>query len=135
MKQSKDEVNKADLTHREDLSIVIMNLISLEEHFAFTTMKTKKQEYLEILAAVRKFRVKLMKQIIRNTEGEIWCISKHLLAATMRLMETATKFIGRDNEAAYEFEKGAFELYGLFWLLQKLDNEEENKPKMEEVKT
>ena len=34
----------ADLSMEEDLSIGIMNLISLEDHFLFTYEKTKKQE-------------------------------------------------------------------------------------------
>jgi len=32
--------NKIDLSLEEDLSIAIMNLISLEEHFFFTAMKS-----------------------------------------------------------------------------------------------
>jgi len=34
-----------DLSSEEDLSIAIMNLLSLEEHFFFTAEKTKKPEY------------------------------------------------------------------------------------------
>ncbi len=118
---------KADLTNREDLSIAVMNLISLEEHLAFTAMKTSKQEYLTILGAVRKLRVKLLRKLVVNTEGELWCISKHLLAATMRSMEVATKYVGKDNAAAMELEKTAFDLYSLFWLLQNTDEEGTNK--------
>ncbi len=133
MKKNKSETGyKADLTYLEDLSIAVMNLISLEEHFAFTTMKTKKQEYLEVLSAVRKLRIKLLRQLVHNTEGELWCISKHLLAATMRLMETATKYIGKDNDKAYEYEKAAFDLYALFRLLQQTEEEiEQPKTKAE----
>lgn len=126
MKRNSQE--KADLTNKEDLSIAVMNLISLEEHLAFTIMKTKKQEYLEILAAVRRLRIKLLEQLVHNREGELWCISKHLLAATMRLMEVATKHIGKDNDAAYDFERAAFDLYGLFWMLQQPEIEVSEKP-------
>lgn len=113
----KDEV-KVDLTNREDLSIAIMNLISIEEHLAFTAMKTGKSIYLEVLKEVRKLRVMLLKKVLKNTEGELWCISKHLLSATMRLMETSTKYIGNDTKFALELEKSAFDLYSLFWFLQ-----------------
>ena len=34
--------HKMDLSSDEDLSIAIMNLISIEEHLFFTGMKTKK---------------------------------------------------------------------------------------------
>ncbi|MBI4450657.1 hypothetical protein HY642_01665 [Candidatus Woesearchaeota archaeon] len=118
--EQNESTKKADLTYREDLSIAVMNLISLEEHFAFTTMKTKQPEHLEILAAVRKVRVKLLRELVTNTKGEMWCISKHLLAATMRLMEVATKFIEKDRDKAFELETSAFDLYSLFWLLQSM---------------
>ncbi len=109
---------KADLTYQEDLSFAVMNLISLEEHLAMSSVKANKQDYLHILAAVRKMRVKLLRKLVKNTEGEVWCISKHLLAATMRLMETATKYLETDTQSAHEIEKSAFDLYSLFWLLQ-----------------
>ena len=115
--------HKADITHKEDLSIAVMNLISIEEHLAFTSMKTGKQDYLEVLKAVRKLRIELLKELLTNTEGELWCISKHLLGATMRLTECATKYLGKDNAKAQSYEEKAFDLYGLFWLLQKCGDE------------
>lgn len=114
------DAQKADLTHAEDMSFAVMNLISLEEHLAMTSVKSKKPEYLHILNAVRKMRIKLLKKLVKNTEGEVWCISKHLLSATMRLMETATKYLESDVTAAHDFEKNAFDLYSLFWLLQNM---------------
>ena len=36
-----------DLSTAEDLSMAVMNLISLEEHFFFTGVKTKKDEYFD----------------------------------------------------------------------------------------
>ena len=112
--------DKVDLTKLEDLSMAVMNLISIEEHLAFTAMKTKKEEYLHVLDSVRNLRKILLKKLIKNTEGEMWCISKHLLATTMRLMETSTKYINNDNKQALEFAKNAHDLYGLFWFLQKI---------------
>ena len=64
----------------------IMNLISIEEHLFFTFNKTKDDKYLKLLDEVRLMRTELLKQIITDYEGEVWCISKHLLAASMRLM-------------------------------------------------
>ena len=87
--------SNVDLTKLEDLSIAVMNLISVEEHLAFTAMKTKKVEYLHVLDSVRELRKNLLKKIVKNTEGELWCISKHLLATTMKLMgcmERPTRF-------------------------------------------
>jgi hypothetical protein len=39
---------KVDLSKDEDLSIAVMNLIALEEHFFFSAEKTKKNEYFDL---------------------------------------------------------------------------------------
>ncbi len=109
---------KADLTSKEDLAIAVMNLISTEEHLSFTIMKAGKKEYMPVLDAVRKLRIKLLRMLLTSTEGELWCISKHLLAATMRQMEVATKYINTDAGKAKEILDSALSTYGLFWLLQ-----------------
>src|SRR5438552_1090782 len=80
----------ADLSMEEDLSIAIMNLISLEEHFFFTAEKTKKSDYFDLLSETREIRKELMGRMIERYEGETWCVTKHLLAATMRVMEVGT---------------------------------------------
>jgi len=114
------EEKKIDLTKREDLSLAVMNLINLEEHLTFTAMKTKKEIYLDVLDAVREIRISLLKKLVTNTEGEMWCISKHLLATTMRLMEVSTKYLKTDAKQAIEMNKQALDLYSLFWFLQKI---------------
>lgn len=108
--------NKLDLSSGEDLSVGIMNLIGIEEHMFFTAAKTGKIKYLDILNEVRLMRTKLMKQLIADYEGEVWCISKHLLAATMRLSEVGTKSLknGKKKEASELFQM-AYQLYSLFW--------------------
>ncbi len=108
--------NPLDLSSDQDLSIAIMNLVSIEEHFFFTAEKTGKKDYLDLLQEVRKMRQDLLKKIIPKYEGEVWCISKHLLAASMRLMEVGTKQLGmgKRKEAEEYFEK-AYDLYSLFW--------------------
>ena len=82
--QKVDEMKKADkmdLSSDQDLSIAIMNLVSIEEHFFFTAAKTGKPEYYDLLQEVRKMRGELLRKIVKNAAGEEWCISKHLLAA------------------------------------------------------
>lgn len=108
--------NPLDLSSDQDLSIAIMNLVSIEEHFFFTGAKTGKPEYYDLLNEVREMRKDLLKRIIKDYEGEVWCISKHLLAASYRLMEVGTKAQGRDkkDEARDMFQK-AYDLYSLFW--------------------
>jgi len=108
--------DKMDLSSDQDLSIAIMNLVSIEEHFFFTAQKTGKPEYYDLLQEVRKMRGELLRMIIKEYEGEVWCISKHLLAASMRLMEVGTKQhkMGHKEEAEDLFKK-SFDLYSLFW--------------------
>ncbi len=110
--------NKLDLSADEDLSIAIMNLISIEEHLFFSGAKTGKTEYYEVLEEIREMRKELLKKIIKDYEGEVWCISKHLLASSYRLMEYGTKHLGRGNkELAEEMFEKAYGLYSLFWAL------------------
>lgn len=108
--------NPLDLSADQDLSIAIMNLVSIEEHFMFTQQKTGNDKYLDLLKEVREMRKDLLKKIVKEYEGEVWCISKHLLAASMRLMEVGTKMLGqgKKKEAKDLFEK-AYDLYSLFW--------------------
>lgn len=125
-----------DLSSDEDLSIGIMNLISIEEHLFFTSQKTKKPQYLELLNEVRLMRTELLKKIIKDYEGEVWCISKHLLASTMRLMEVGTKELKKGNKKeAYDLFGKAYKLYSLFWGINlKVINMGDAKTKMPEEK-
>jgi len=109
-----------DLSTEEDLSIAIMNLISLEEHFYFTAEKTNKAEYLDLLKEIREMRKNLMKKMIDQHEGETWCISKHLLATAMRLIEVGTKLQSENQKGdeAKKFFDYAYKLYSLFWGLR-----------------
>ena len=110
--------HELDLSSDEDLSIAIMNLVSIEEHLFYTAQKTNNNVYLGLLKEVREMRVELLKKIIKEYEGEVWCISKHLLAASMRVMEVGTKSLGKGNmtEANEMFNK-AYDLYSMFWAL------------------
>lgn len=108
--------HQLDLSSGEDLSIGIMNLISMEEHFFFTYGKTQDKKYLELLSEVREMRKDLLKRIIKDYEGEVWCISKHLLAASMRLMEVGTKSLTKgDNKDAEDLFQKSYQLFSLFW--------------------
>src|SRR4030042_2252734 len=126
-----------DLSSGEDLSIGIMNLISIEEHLFYTSQKTKDKKYIDLLDEVRKMRTELLKEIIKDYKGEVWCISKHLLAASMRVMEVGTKELKKGNkDKAWDLFDKSYKLYSLFWGLNlevvgtkdvKQDNEEEVK--------
>lgn len=108
-----------DLSLDEDLSIAVMNLISLEEHFFFSGEKINDPSYFDMLAEVREMRKGLLLKLMQKNEGESWCISKHLLATAMRLMEVGTKLQGSGKkDEAKEFFDRSYRMYSLFWALR-----------------
>lgn len=116
--EKKDNPHSADLSVHEDLAIGIMNLVSLEEHFFFSAMKTGDPLYLEYMNEMRSMRKEALQKIVQNPKGEEWCASKHLLAASMRFYEVGTKWFAHENkeEAQLFFEK-SFQLFSLFFAL------------------
>lgn len=110
------KLNPKDLSSDQDLSIAIMNLISIEEHLVFSGAKTGKTSYYDLIKEIRETRKNLLQKIIPSYEGEVWCMSKHLLATSMRLMEVGTKqqSLGKDEEA-YKMFNSAYDMYCLFW--------------------
>lgn len=108
--------NPLDLSSDQDLVFAIMNLISIEEHLIFTGLKTDKTSYYDVMLQIREIRKVSLQKIIKEYEGEIWCTSKHLLAACMRLMEVGTKqrSLGNSKDAEELFSQ-AYELYCIFW--------------------
>ena len=125
------EKNKLDLSAWEDLSIGIMNLVSLEEHAYFSYIKTQDEKFLSILENVREMRKNLLKLIVTEDDGsEKWCMSKHFLASSMRLFEVGNRMLhdGKKEEAD-KFYKDSAELYAMFWKLNvnSADNEKDFK--------
>ena len=108
-----------DLVVAEDLSLAVMNLVSLEEHFFFTGVKTDQVKYFDTSLAIRRLRKELMTELMPNHEGETWCITKHLLSATMRLIEVGNKLQseGQKDEAEAMFNK-AYKGDSIFWALK-----------------
>ncbi len=114
--KSAEAGHEMDLASGEDLSMAVMNLIAIEEHMFFNANKTGKTKYFELLAEAREMRKVLMKMLIPKYEGEVWCTSKHLLAASMRIMEVGTKYQTKgDTKTAYDLFKKSYDLYNLFW--------------------
>ena len=129
--QDVKEKNKLDLSAWEDLSIGLMNLVSLEEHAFFSYIKTQDDKFLSILENVREMRKGLLKLIVKDDDGsEKWCMSKHFLASSMRLFEVGNRMLheGRKDEAD-KFYKNSAELYAMFWKLNlgAIDNVEDIK--------
>lgn len=119
------KISSLDLSLGEDLSIAIMNIISLEEHFMFSYMKTNDKRFLQFLEQIREIRKKLLSRIVKNDSNdssEKWCISKHLLATSMRLTEVGTKYLHekKEKEAEEAFIE-AFNIYSMFWVINGIE--------------
>src|SRR3989344_1364582 len=67
-----------DLSTEEDLSLAIMNLISLEEHFFFTGAKTGKDEYFDFVNEVRTIRKEMFDRAYK-TYSLFWAIRLKLI--------------------------------------------------------
>ena len=65
---SSKKVNPKDLSSDQDLSIAIMNLISIEEHLVFSGAKTGKNSFYDLIRDVREMRKNLMQKIIPSYE-------------------------------------------------------------------
>ena len=110
------KINPKDLSSDQDLTIGIMNLISIEEHLMFSGAKTGKTSFYDLIEEIRELRKNLMQKVIPQYEGEVWCISKHLLSSSMRLMEVGTKQQSLGNkEEAYKLFNQSYDLYCMFW--------------------
>ena len=110
------KLNPKDLSSDQDLTIGIMNLISIEEHLMFSGAKTGKNSFYDLINDIRDLRKNLMQKIIPSYEGEVWCISKHLLSSSMRFMEVGTKQLSLGNKKdAYELFNQSYSLYCIFW--------------------
>ena len=115
------EKMKGDVAIDHELGFVVMNLIAIEEHLACTIGKTKNDAYLELYNQVRALRSKRMGELVNNREGESWCVAKHLLASSMRLMETGIKYgaLGESDKAVSLFVD-AMDAFQVFLVLQRM---------------
>ncbi len=112
-------LNPSDLSRDADLAVGLMNIISLEEHLSFSIAKTGDPKYAQILETIRPIRRNLQKKLIGSPPAEEWCMSKHLLAASMRLFEVGTKELDNNRpEQAGEYMTLGYELYSLFFGLK-----------------
>ena len=76
--------SSGDLSRDEDLALALMNLISIEEHLAFTYVKTDDAQHLELLKEIREMRKELLQKIVRNPKGEVWETTEGDMISLMR---------------------------------------------------
>ena len=91
--QNVKEKNKLDLSAWEDLSIGLMNLVSLEEHAFFSYIKTQDKKFLEIWEIVRELRKKLLVLIVKNDKDDEIDVSLRLVKLTISPSVSSSPFL------------------------------------------
>lgn len=67
---SSKKLNPKDLSSDQDLTIAIMNLISIEEHLVFSGAKTNKNSFYDLIEEVRELRKTLMQKLFLRMKGK-----------------------------------------------------------------
>ena len=75
-KVEESKKGKLDLSSDEDLSVALMNLVSIEEHFFFSGAKTGNEKYFDLLNQTRQIRKELLAKLVKDVEpgSEVWCL-------------------------------------------------------------
>jgi len=108
----------SDLGKFQELFAAVQHLTNIEDHLYQTAMETGKEEYLVMHQSIRKLRAKYLKMLMTNTEGNLWCIGKHLCAVTYRLKECASKWQdAKDINTSKIMLEDSKELTALFYYL------------------
>ena len=123
--------NRLDISIIEDLVPAIQNLISSEEHAQHSFFESDNPKWLDLSNELRKIRTRWMGVSLNNElstslqffkdagkilgffyliseeknnseRNECWCISKHLLSASMRAGEVGTKLLEIEKEGNKE---------------------------------
>jgi hypothetical protein len=123
-----------DISYLEDSTVLLTNLIALEEHLFFTAMKNKDDRILNILNDIRNKRTKLQGELEGIQKEELHCSLKHILSSAIRYQEVGTRFLYDNNlPKAKEYFKNSFDLYTLALSIimegqKNKSNKKENKP-------
>jgi hypothetical protein len=117
----KEKLNEKDVGFNEDAINVLCNLIHIEWHSLKSYFSTSDEDWLRINEEARKDRTELMDYIIKESEGDLWCFSKHDLNIILGYIELANRkySIGEKEEAIKYLDKSKKWL-GLFMVKNKL---------------
>jgi len=101
----KDKLIEEDVGMAEDMANMLKQLICAEDHIATNISLGNPKKWMKVLDIVRKIRTKWLSTITKKGEGTLWCMNKHLLAASEGLIEVGNRFY---QTKQYEEAKEAF---------------------------
>ena len=124
---------KLDLSWKEDLTMAVMNLISAEEHASQSFITSKDEKWLKVLEELRKIRTRWMELLVKEDDkrSQVWCLSKHLLASSMRLSEVSNKLKElQRNDESKKMIVDSGDLLGAFYFINDKEEEPENEEEL-----
>jgi hypothetical protein len=84
-----------DVPIRKEILVAVANLINAEEHLVYSLPKAPDrhvEDLKQLVTHIRSVRSTLMRAVGYGREGgELWCATKHILAASYRVLEVAEK--------------------------------------------
>lgn len=86
-----------DVGFLDDALSLIQNLGSAEHHLASSYAETKDQDYIELLTVVRRDRSEVLSRICPKSEGQLYCMIKHISVAMQNFKELANRFLEEGN--------------------------------------
>jgi len=111
-----------DVGHIQDWMFAVQHLISAEHHLIESYAITNQKIFLEANEKIRKKRSKLMFEVVPKKEGQIYCITKHLLGASQGLKELANRLVEEGNlELSKEYFKDSQEFEAIVMILNDFD--------------
>lgn len=109
--------DKKDVGFIDDAIFYLQNMIAAETHALESYVSTKDEKWIDIAKKLRRNRSKRMYRLIPENQGELYCLSKHLLACSMALKELGNRYTEDDEE---ELAKECFKESTLYESLFKL---------------
>ena len=134
MKMTKNNIHEntnlseKDIGFIDDAIFYIQNAVASQHHAVNTYNQTKKKEYLDVAKYARRRRSKIMERITK-AEGEVYCLTKHLLAMAQAARELGDRM---NEEGDDTFSKELYEDAGILESVVKLINSEKTEKEVEQ---
>jgi hypothetical protein len=98
-----------DVSINVDAAMAVSHLIGLEEHLAATVAIFNDPHMIGTIHHVRATRKCMLEFLVgAQPPGELWCASKHVLGAWMRIKEVGDKLTSYDGD---DSKAAAIEMY------------------------
>lgn len=92
-----------DVSINTDAAMATAHLIALEEHLAASVAVLDDENLISEICRIRCQRKTMLEAIVgSHPPGELWCASKHVLGAWMRMKEVGDKLVSMEDAQSQE---------------------------------